>query len=263
MNTPQHKTHRRWLSGVGQHAELIPDTWIPGAWVLSIGGAEQSHVNPAAPHEIFYEYLRRTANHLDLLGSPGTALKVLHLGAGALTLVRYLSTTRPGSSQFAVDSERELMGFVTESLPLPADTNCELMIGDAREVVADKLAGEAFDAVILDVFAGADAPEHLRADEFHREIRDLLAPEGISLVNVGDDPPFAFIRQQINAMEETYRQVTVAAPQELFSRRAPGNFILMGTDTAWDGSRLDALRSMGPHPGSVLSGVDLDGLRKP
>ncbi|MGP9837825.1 spermidine synthase [Arthrobacter sp. 179] len=263
MNAPHHKTHRRWLSGVGQHAELIPDTWIPGAWVLSIGDAEQSHVNPAAPQEIFYEYLRRTANHLDLLGSPGTPLKVLHLGAGALTLARYLAATRPGSTQLAVDSERELLDFVTEVLPLPAETNLQLIIADARDVVAGKLAGETFDAVILDIFAGDDAPEHLRADEFHREIRRLLTPAGISLVNVGDDPPFAFIRQQIRAMEETYRQVTVAAPQDLFELRAPGNFILMGTDTAWDGSRLDDLRGMGPHPGSVLSGVDLDDLRKP
>ena len=263
MNLPHHKTHRRWLSGVGQHAELIPDTWIPGAWVLSIGGAEQSHVNPAAPGDIFYEYLRRTANHLDLLGSPGSPLRVLHLGAGALTLARYLDATRPGSTQVAVDSERELLDFVTEVLPLPTDAHVQLMIADARDVVSGKLAGEEFDAVILDVFAGADAPEHLRADEFHREIRDLLAPAGISIVNVGDDPPFAFIRQQIHAMEQTYRQVTVAAPQDLFALRAPGNFILMGTDTVWDDSRLDALRSMGPHPGRVLSGVDLDGLRKP
>lgn len=263
MSSSQHKKHRRWLSAIGQHAELIPDTWVPGAWVLSIGGAEQSHVNPAAPQEIFYEYLRRTANHLDLLAPAGMPLKVLHLGAGALTLARYLEATRPGSSQVAVDSERELMGFVTEALPLPADMDLRLVIADARDVVSGTLADEKFDAVILDVFAGADAPEHLRAAGFHQEIRSLLSPGGISLVNVGDDPPFAFIRQQINAMEQEYRQLTVAAPQELFELRAPGNFILMGTDSPWDGARLDALRAMGPHPGRVLSGVDLDGLRKP
>ena len=34
--------------------------------------------------------------------------------------VRYIQATRPGSRQVAVDIEPELMGFVTDRLPLPA-----------------------------------------------------------------------------------------------------------------------------------------------
>lgn len=263
MSRPQDNIRRRWLAGVGEHAQIAPDAWVPGAWVLSIGGAEQSHVNLDDPADIFYEYLRRLANHLDLLAEPDAPLKVLHLGAGALTLTRYLEATRPGSEQVAVDSERELLGFVLDALPVPTEARIRLVIGDAREVLADELAGERFDAVVLDVFAGADAPEHLRADEFHLEIQRVLAPGGIALVNVGDDPPLAFLRQQISAMEETFQQVTVAAPTELFDRNYPGNFILMGTDTPWDAERINALRALGPHPGSVLTGIELDGFRKP
>ncbi|WP_417218666.1 spermidine synthase [Arthrobacter sp.] len=248
---------------MGQHAEIAPDAWVPGAWVLSIGGAEQSHVNLAEPASIFYEYLRRLANHLDLLADPGTPVRVLHLGAGALTLARYLSATRPGSEQVAVDSERELLGFVVDTLPVTDASRLRLVIADARAVLADELAGEQFDAVVLDVFAGADAPGHLRADDFHLEIQRMLAPGGIALINVGDDPPLEFVRQQLRAMEATYRQTTVAAPTELFSGRFPGNFILMGTDTPWDAGQLEALRSSGPHPGSILTGLELDGFRKP
>lgn len=254
---------RRWLAGVGQHASLTPDVWVPGSWVLSIGGAEQSHVNLADPSDIFYEYLRRVANHLDLVAEPGAPLDVLHLGAGALTLARYVEATRPGSAQVAVDSERELLGFVTENLPLRESSRLRLVIDDARDVLTSQLHGECFDAIVLDVFAGADAPRHLREQSFHEELRARLHSTGIALVNVGDDPPLAFVREQLRAMEAVYRQVTVAAPADLFGGRFPGNFILMGTDTPWDAARLEALRALGPHPGSVLSGVRLDGFRKP
>ncbi|HXD28493.1 MAG TPA: fused MFS/spermidine synthase, partial [Arthrobacter sp.] len=242
---------------------LAPDVWVLGAWVLSIGGAEQSHVNLADPSDIFYEYLRRLANHLDLLAEPGAPVDVLHLGAGALTLARYVESTRPGSAQVAVDSERELLGFVTSNLPVPGSARLRLVIDDARDVLASQLRGEYFDAIVLDVFAGADAPAHLREQSFHEEIRTHLHPDGIALVNVGDDPPLAFVREQLRTMEAVYRQVTVAAPADLFGGRFPGNFILMGTDAPWDDERLEALRALGPHPGRVLSGVGLDGFRKP
>ena len=65
---------KRWLSGFGSHATLAPDAFVEGAWVLSIGDAEQSHVNLEHPGEIFYEYLRRLANHIDVFADPGLKL---------------------------------------------------------------------------------------------------------------------------------------------------------------------------------------------
>ena len=254
---------RRWLSGIGEHAVLEPDAWVPGAWVLSIGGREQSHVNLAAPQEIFYEYLRRLANHLDLLGAPGSPLRVLHLGAGALTLARYVAATRPGSPQVAVDLERELMGFVLEALPLPVGADVRLVVDDARAVVESGLPGERFDAIVLDVFSGADAPAQLTGPDFYAAVASRLAPGGVALINVGDDPPLRFAKSQLAAMEEVFGFVTLAAPTEMLSCRYPGNLILMGTDQRWDAARLEALRAAGPHPGTVLTGPDLDAFRRP
>ena len=109
------------LSG-GQRAEIQPDGFSEHGYVLEIGGAEQSHVDTADPSYVFYEYLRRIANAVDALAPAGEPITAAHLGAGALTLVRYIQATRPGSPQVAVDIEPELMGFVTDRLPLPAGT---------------------------------------------------------------------------------------------------------------------------------------------
>ena len=39
----------RFLRTTGQHATIEPDPFTDGGFVLSIGGAEQSHVNLADP----------------------------------------------------------------------------------------------------------------------------------------------------------------------------------------------------------------------
>ena len=110
------------LSVSGQRARILEDGFSEHGYVLDIGGAEQSHVDAADATVVFYEYLRRIANVLEVLAPPREPVTVLHLGAGALTLARYVQATRPGSSQVAVDYEPQLMGFVTEILPLPAGT---------------------------------------------------------------------------------------------------------------------------------------------
>ena len=61
----------RYLRTTGQHAAIEPDAFTEGAYVLSIGGAEQSHVNLAGPGEIFYEYLRRIGHIVDLAAPAG------------------------------------------------------------------------------------------------------------------------------------------------------------------------------------------------
>lgn len=257
------KRASRWLSNLGAHATLEEDAFVPGAWVLQLGGAEQSHVNVDHPEEIFYEYLRRLANHVDEHGEPGKPLHVLHLGAGALTLARYIQRKRPGSVQVAVDLERELLDFVFDALPMENPRNLRTIIGDARQVLTHELAGEEFDIIVLDIFSGAGAPEHLTVPAFYAEMNSLLRPEGLVLVNVGDDPPFTFADSQIRAMSEIFATVMASAPTEIFSRRFPGNMVVAGTQSRLDLAMVDRLRASGPHPGSVLFGSDLDGFGKP
>lgn len=253
----------RWLSNLGAHATLEEDAFVPGAWVLALGGAEQSHVNVDHPDEIFYEYLRRLANQVDEHAEPGKPLCVLHLGAGALTLARYIERMRPGSVQVAVDLERELLDFVLDALPMEDPRNLKTIIGDAREVLTHELAAEKFDIIVLDIFSGSGAPEHLTVPAFYAEMNFLLRSGGLVLVNVGDDPPFAFADSQIKAISEIFATVMASAPTEIFSRKFPGNMIVAGTQSRLDLAMVDRLRASGPHPGTVLFGSDLDGFGKP
>jgi spermidine synthase len=241
----------RFLRTTGQHAVIEPDTYTDGGFILSIGGAEQSHVDLADPGDIFYEYLRRIGHLVDLAAPWGEAVTALHLGAGALTLARYIQATRPGSVQYAVELERELLDFVLEQLPLPAGTELHTLIGDAREELAELPAELRFDVVILDIFSGPDAPEHLAA---------RMSGRGVLIVNVGDEPGLTLVRSQVAALRRTMTDVAACAEAGMFTGRYPGNIILAGTQKPWPAEWTAALIARGPHPAKVLAGVELDQL---
>jgi spermidine synthase len=248
----------RFLRTTGQHASIEPDAFTEGSYVLSIGGAEQSHVNLARPEEIFYEYLRRIGHVVDLAAPAGEPVTALHLGAGALTLARYIQATRPGSLQYAVELERELLDFVLRQLPLPEGTDLHTIIGDARDALSGLNPGLRFDVVILDIFSGPEAPAHLACTEFYSELREQLAPQGILIVNVGDEPGLTLVRSQVSAMRRAMGDVAAFAEAGMFEGRYPGNIILAGTQEAWPAGWSEKLAMRGPHPARVLAGVDLD-----
>ncbi len=100
-------------------AELVGDPHRPGSWTLLVDGTPQSHVDLDDPEYLDFEYMRRLGHLADLAAPAGTPLRVLHLGAGGLTLARYIAATRPGSSQLAVESDAALAEFVRQRLPLP------------------------------------------------------------------------------------------------------------------------------------------------
>ena len=248
----------RFLRTTGQHATIEPDAFTDGGYVLSIGGAEQSHVNLDRPDDIFYEYLRRIGHLVDLAAPPGEPIKALHLGAGALTLARYIQATRPGSVQYAVELERELLDFVLQHLPMPEGTNLTTVIGDAREALGALDPGLQFDVVILDIFSGPEAPTHIADPGFYREARERLGRDGLLIVNVGDEAALTLLRSQVAAMREAVGDVAAFGEAGMFEGRYPGNIILVGTQGRWPESWTAALAARGPHPATVLAGVDLD-----
>nr|WP_228145572.1 fused MFS/spermidine synthase [Paenarthrobacter ureafaciens] len=231
---------------------------VPGSYILSIGGAEQSHVNLAHPNEIFYEYLRRIGHVVDLVAEPAAPVSALHLGAGALTLARYIQATRPGSVQHAVELERELLDFVLQKLPMPGGTHLTTHIADAREALAALPAGLGFDVVILDIFSGPAAPPHIACREFYEEAARRLAPGGVLIINVGDEPALTLVRSQVAALRQAMPDVAAVAEAGMFEGRYPGNIILVGTQAPWPADWSRELLARGPHPAAVLSGVELD-----
>ena len=195
---------------------------------------------------------------VDLAAEPGEPIRALHLGAGALTLARYIQATRPGSAQYAVELERELLDFVLLKLPMPQGTTLTTHIGDAREALAELDAGARFDVVILDIFSGPDAPAHIACKEFYEEAAARLGPDGVLIVNVGDEPALTLVKSQVTALRQAMPDVAAFAETGMFEGRYPGNIILVGTGRKWSPEWTAELLARGPHPAAVLTGMDLD-----
>ncbi|SNC64227.1 hypothetical protein SAMN05445756_1069 [Kytococcus aerolatus] len=241
------------LSVSGQQARLAPAEHGTG-WELFIGPAVQSHVDPASPTTVRYEYLARIAHVLDATAPAGIPLRVLHLGAGALTLPRYVQATRPDSTQTVVDLEPALVGFVLDTLPMPPGTDLTSVVADARAAVAE-LPDGTWDAVVLDVPSDLPETEHLAGPDFHLELLDLLTEDGVLLVNVGDDDGLAWLATQVESLGEAadalgHDGVWLLADSGMLERRALGNAVLaVGAPLA---DARDRLVAAGPHPAAVL-----------
>lgn len=248
----------------GMHAEIRHDRWVPGAFELVVDGTPQSHVNLDRPSELFYEYVSRMGHVIDQLKLPGEPLTALHLGAGALTIPRYIEATRAGSRQQVLELEPELVELVRRELPLPRGASIRVRYGDARATLAKLPAGlrGAVDVLVVDVFGGARIPAHVTSVEFYRECAAFLAADGVLLVNVADGSGAAFARGQAATLGVVFEQgsgdrlAVLAEPQVLRGRRF-GNFVLVASRSPLPLEWMPRLLAGGPHPATLVHGREL------
>lgn len=86
----------------GTLARVVPSRFA-GGYELDVDGTPQSHVDLDDPSHLHFEYVARMGAVIDRLRMPGQPLTAVHLGAGALTLPRYVEHTRPGSRQQVIN----------------------------------------------------------------------------------------------------------------------------------------------------------------
>jgi spermidine synthase len=243
----------------GMHAEIRADRWVPGSFELVVDGTPQSHVNLDNPSELFFEYIARMGHVIDQLKLPGEPLTALHLGAGALTIPRYIEATRPGSRQQVLELEPELVELVRRELPLPRGASIRVRYGDARATLAKLPAGlrGAVDVLVVDVFGGARIPAHVTSVEFYRECAAFLAPGGVLLVNVADGSGAAFARGQAATLAMVFDDLAVLAEPQVLRGRRFGNFVLVASPSPLPLDWMPRLLARGPHPATLVHAREL------
>ncbi|MBD3759004.1 MULTISPECIES: spermidine synthase [Microbacterium] len=231
-----------------------------GGFELDVDGTPQSHVDPDDPSHLHFEYVARMGAVIDLLRMPGQPLTAIHLGAGALTLPRYVEHTRPGSRQQVIELEQSLVDLVRAELPLPRGAQVRVRIGDARDVAARLPAGlqGSADLVVSDVFAGAQTPAHLTTVEYFRILAGLLSPDGVLLVNVADGAGLAFARREVATVRAVLPEVIVLAEVQTLKGRRFGNLVIAASHAPLPVTWLPRLMAAGPHPAKVAQGAELD-----
>jgi spermidine synthase len=215
-------THRSADGG----AELRPDPERADGWLLTVDGVPQSYVDLADPTYLGFEYMRLMGDVADCCpGGAPRPLNVVHVGGGACTLARYIAATRPGSRQVVLEPDAGLVGLVRERLPLRGVRGVKLRLVDGRSGVA-ALPDEADDLVVLDAFAAAVMPAELATAEFVREVRRVLRPAGVYMVNVADGNRLPFARRVAATVRTVFRHTLLLAEPGVLRGRRFGNLIL-------------------------------------
>lgn len=259
----------------GTLAHLVRSEYA-GGWELQVDGTPQSHVDLDDPTHLHFEYVARMGAVIDLLRMPRQPLTAVHLGAGALTLPRYVEATRPGSRQQVIELEPALVELVRTALPLPKGASIRIRIGDAREGLARlpaALVGNV-DLLISDVYAGSQTPAHLTTVEFYSAAGQLLAPEGVRqqsgglgrsprgggvlLVNVADGAGLRFARRQVATVRAVFEHVIVLAEVQVLKGRRFGNLVIAASRSPLPSEWLPRLMAAGPHPAKVAQGAELE-----
>jgi spermidine synthase len=250
------RTFQHRLAESGLIAEISADTWRPGSWTLTIDGTPQSHVDTDDPTELHFDYIQRIGHVIDNAFPAGQPITALHLGAGALTVPRYIDATRKGSRQQVIEVERELIDFVREHLPLPRGASIRCRYGDARavmEALPPGLTGN-IELIVVDVFRGARTPAHVTSVEFYRAAQSLLSPRGLLVANIADGPPLEFARGQLATLRHVFAHAAATGEQGVMRSKRFGNVVLVASNQPQDW--IGAIAPLGPHPALTVSGVD-------
>lgn len=241
------------------------------------------------PTDLEYDYTRHIARAMDAAAEPGAPLFTVHLGAGALTLARYVEATRTGSRQLVVEFEPELYAAVIAALPLPPGSDVRVIFGDARAVADAALPDEkpspvpsssspalsaaamgatAIDTdwrdarfTVVDLWDAAVIRHRVASQEFYRRVAARSAAGAVVAVNLLDGHPFEYSRRQAATLSTVFDHVAVVLDAEPEDEEGPlGNVVIFASDEPLDVvTSPDLLGTPQPHflhDGLLTSWID-------
>ena len=219
------------------------------------------------------EYYQIFADIIKHFSSKKNDISTLTLGGGGYLFPRYLERYWPTSHIEVVEIDQEITKAAIYAFALSKDSSIRINHMDARNYIEDltrrKRSGEnilPFDFIFCDVFSGGLAiPYHLTTYEFNEKIAQLLAPDGLYVVNLVDSSIFAqavFLRTAINTMNKTFPYIYVISTSEEKKPEERGSighntYVLIGSQKELDTTRFESA----DFSGRMLSVEELASLK--
>ena len=111
------------------------------------------------------------------------AARTLVIGLGGGSLVKRLWRDYPDMFLDAVELDPDVVQVAICYFGMPEnDERIRVTVGDGREFV--QLSPDTYDIIMVDVFDDDRVPRPFTTEEFMRECRDLLSPDGVIAWNV-------------------------------------------------------------------------------
>ena len=220
-----------------------------------LDGQGQSAVDLADPSRLDFEYVQHLALCIEAL-APAGPLRVTHVGGAGLTLPRWVQHTRPGSPQIVLEPDADLTEAVRRELPLPRGHRIRVRPVDGLAGVAGLREASA-DVVVLDAYAAGRVPAELGTVEWFADVARVLAPRGLLLANVADEPGLRYAGRVAVGARTAVGPVAFVALHEVLKGKRFGNLVLVASP-ALDLWTLRRATASSPLPTGVLAAGELE-----
>ena len=210
---------------------VVPDRYVPGAFVVAGAGVEHSFIDPADPTHVEFPYMERICELVDVWAPAGERFRVVHVGGAGMTLARYVAHTRPTSPQIVLEPDARVTAEVREKLPLPPRSGIKVRPQDGRAGLAAMRADFA-EMIIVDAFAELSVPGGLVTAQAFAEYARVLVPGGVLALNVTDTRPFGWTRSVLAGAAARFGELAISSEPATFKGRRMGNLVVLASNRA-------------------------------
>jgi len=184
---------------------------------LTLDHLVHSWVRLGKPTELHYDYELLYAAVTHRLADRRKPIRTLFLGGGGYTFPRYVRRLWPDSLIEVAEIDPAVTRAAQASLGLDPNAGIRIHDLDARNLLDDLLRARGrpervagFDFVYGDAFNDCVIPFHLTTREFNEKLRQLMADDGVYLLNVIDAVASGrFLGAVVHTLRETFDHVWV------------------------------------------------------
>ncbi len=237
-------------------ARVVEDPADPDGRTLVLDGLRHSYVDLGDPTRLDFEYVRALAAVADASFPEGEPIVAQHLGAGGVTLPRYLAVDRPGTRSVVSEIDAGVVEVDRDRLALETGPDLEVRVEDARLGLL-AVEEDSRDLVVGDAFGGVSVPWHLATVEMMTEVDRVLVDDGVYAANLIDHAPLSFARAEVATLAEVFDHVALLGPEDVLDASGGGNMVVVASDTPMSLAELAAGLDERSTRWSVLSGDPL------
>ena len=230
-------------------ARVVTDPEREGGRTLVLDGLRHAYVDLDDPTYLEFPYTRRFGDVL--AEQPAGPLDVLHLGGGGFSVPRHLAAVRPGSRSLVLEVDPQIPEIGRASLGLETGDDLDVQVGDARTLITEQEPA-AYDVVVGDAFGSLAVPWHLTTAEMVEQVRRVLRPGGVYLLNVIDFPPLDLARAETATLLAAFDDVALMALPEVLAGEDGGNLVLVASDRPLPVAAIAERAAARGEPSSVI-----------
>ncbi len=209
--------------------QVEPDPENPQAEVLLLDRGYNSDIDPSDPSYLGFTYEKWIGGSISAIGSARAPLRAVFVGGGAFTLSRWLEAVRPGSRSNVLEVDGGLVEFDRQHLGLRTSADLRATVGDARLTMQREPSGSV-DVVVGDAFSSRTVPWQLMTTEWLHEVKRVMRPRGLYILNMIDYPPLALLRAEAATLLGSFRNVRLITRASAGGRPVGGNAVLLASD---------------------------------